>query len=364
MKEAVLNGRYVWMAPVGYKNVVLAEKANIAPSEMAPLIKETFEKIATGFYAIEDVRRLMTKKGLLSRKNKPILKSYFYKLLRNVTYIGLIDKFGEVHKGAFEPIITEELFTRVQRVIKNRGKKMTQYKLDNEDFPLRRFIFNKENQKLTGSWSTGRNEIKYPFYKFGSRGSNHRRDDLNEMFMTEMDRHGLRPEHILKLKKFLRDRLQKNTRNSRVSGENLKNKLSGLESQQSALIQKNLNGFISDELLKRQLDEIDAKKFDLEALLGDLEAPEHNIDGLMAFTEQYLQKPSTVWKDVSLDKKVKLQWFQFPSGLVFNGTKFETTEVASIFKTKEVFQPLLSTRVDLTGFEPAASSVQMRRSTK
>ena len=97
-----------------------------------------------------------------------------------------------------------------------------------------------------------------------------------------------------------------------------------------------------------------------------MNAQENEYDPLelLRFAEEYLEKPSAVWKEAKLDKKVKLQWFQFPSGLVFDGEKFGTAEIASVFKTKEAFLPLLSTRVDPTGLEPATPSVQMRCSTR
>ena len=47
MREAVREGRYVWCAPVGYANVRVADKATIAPSEMATLAKRSFELVAT-----------------------------------------------------------------------------------------------------------------------------------------------------------------------------------------------------------------------------------------------------------------------------------------------------------------------------
>ncbi len=51
---------------------------------------------------------------------------------------------------------------------------------------------------------------------------------------------------------------------------------------------------------------------------------------------------------------MKLQWFQFPSGLVFDGQIFGTTEIANVFKTKEAFLPLQSVTVAsyVTELEP------------
>jgi site-specific DNA recombinase len=363
MKDAIREGRYVWMAPIGYSNVNIGGKATIAPNEMAPLIKETFDTIAKGIYATEDVRKMMAEKGLMSSANKPIIKSYFYQLLKNRMYIGIIDKFGESHKGLFEPIVSEEIFNQVQRVLKNRGKKMSQYKLDNEDFPLRRFIFSPEGKKLTGSWSRGRSQM-YAFYRFSQKGSNYQRDEFEKQFMAEMDRYRFNTEKIEKLKKLLIEKLSKATNSERLNAHKLQLRIKELTEKQNTLVQKNIDGVINDTLLKQQLEIIDKELGNSQVALMGIQENEHDPAELIALAEDYLENPSSAWKKAKLDKRVKLQWFQFPSGLVFDGSKFGTAEIASVFKVKESFSNLQSIGVDPTGLEPATSSVQMRRSTR
>ena len=55
-----------------------------------------------------------------------------------------------------------------------------------------------------------------------------------------------------------------------------------------------------------------------------------------------------------MEKKVKLQWFQFPSGLRFSNNIFGTAQVANVFKTKEAFLPLQSYKVLSVGIEPTS----------
>ena len=59
-------------------------------------------------------------------------------------------------------------------------------------------------------------------------------------------------------------------------------------------------------------------------------------------------RPSTVWTDAPPDVKLKLQWFQFPKGLLFDGQEFETIEVCSLFKVKELFLSTKSSEVDVS----------------
>jgi hypothetical protein len=50
-----------------------------------------------------------------------------------------------------------------------------------------------------------------------------------------------------------------------------------------------------------------------------------------------------------LETKLKLQWFEFPQGLTFDGKKFRTAEVANVFKVKSAFLGADSTTVDFDG---------------
>lgn len=61
--------------------------------------------------------------------------------------------------------------------------------------------------------------------------------------------------------------------------------------------------------------------------------------------------------------KVKLQWFQFPSGLIFQNSIFGTKEVSLFFKTKDAIPASQSSRVDLSGFEPLTFALQKHCST-
>ena len=363
MKDATREGRYVWMAPVGYDNVKVNDKATISPNEKAYLVKETFELIVKGTFATEEVRRMMEAKGLQTRKGKPLVKSYFYNMLKNKTYMGYIEKFGECNKGNFEPIISETTFNLVQRVLKSKSKKMSQYKLDSEDFPLRRFIFSEEGKSLTGSWSRGRSKL-YPFYRFLQKGSNYNKDVFEKKFMEEMDRYKFDSNSIAKLKKLLKEKLVKATEGERKEVTRKKARLEELSRKQNLLVEKNLDGVINDEIFKQQITLIENESLDIKSFINSVQENEYDPIELLEFAEEYLKNPSGTWKIAKLEQKVKLQWFEFPSGLIFDGEKFRTTNLANLFKTKDAFSASSSYLVDPTGLEPATSSVQMRRSSQ
>jgi site-specific DNA recombinase len=288
---------------------------------------------------------MMAKEGLRNRKGKPLSKPYFYRMLTNEVYAGWIVKFGERHRGAFAPIISDQLFARVQWVIKGKGKRHSQHLTDNPDFPLRRFVVNAEGKKLTGSWSTGRYK-KYPFYRFGGNQSNHNREVFETTFMEYMDSFAFDTEKLSKLKELVGENLVKATLHQRKETERLQKHLRDLEEKQSGIIQKNHAGIIPDNVLKQQLALIDNEITEANAALSISPATTADYTAILEFIKEYLLSPSDVWKNAKIGVRTKLQWFQFPSGLVFENNLFRTTEVSKFFKAKELISAQKYSKVD------------------
>ncbi len=363
MRDAMRDGRYVWMATVGYRNVKIGGRATIEQDEiLAPLILRAFELIASNIYPTEEVRKMMTKEGLLNKKGKPFSKGYFYKMLTNELFAGWIIKFGERHRGTFTPIIHDELFNQVQRVLKHKGRKHSAYITDNPDFPLRKFVINESGKKLTGSWSKGRHK-RYPFYRFGGNNSNHKRDEFEKEFMAYIDSHGFDDTKLKRLKELVRENLVKATLDQRKEADRLKKYINELTDKQTGIIKKNLDGIIPDNVLKQQLAMIDKELLNANASLAVMPNTETNYEEAVGFLEGYLKTPSGVWKDAKIGVKTKLQWFQFPQGLTFQNNFFGTAEICSFFKAKDAISASLYSKVDPSGFEPLTSSLQKRRST-
>src|SRR6185295_4424948 len=79
--------------------------------------------------------------------------------------------------------------------------------------------------------------------------------------------------------------------------------------------------------------------------LFKLPARKVNFEEMLVFVRTFLKSPSAVWNQISFISKLKLQWFIFPSGVTFDGKKFRTKEICSIFKSKDIFLTLDSYQV-------------------
>ena len=105
---------------------------------------------------------------------------------------------------------------------------------------------------------------------------------------------------------------------------------------------------MSPETFKRQMERLEKEEGDLKALLSDSVHQLPNVSGALTLAWNYLHTPSLIWASAGVQAKLKLQRFQFPSGVMFDGQKFETTEVSCIFALKSEKSTELSTVVVLS----------------
>ena len=124
MKEKAEHGIYPSFAPLGYVNVEVNEKKYIQPDpELAPLIQKLYEWYATGNHSLTDVTEKAHAEGLVYRKTgRKVNKSVIHKILKNPIYTGDFIWNGKRYKGVHEPIISKDLFERVQSVKAEKGR--------------------------------------------------------------------------------------------------------------------------------------------------------------------------------------------------------------------------------------------------
>ena len=91
--------------------------------ERAPIIRRVFEAYATGRFTKQQVLEQAHVWGLTNRRDRPLTSQAIGMLLRNRLYAGIVDlpEYGvRAKRGDFEPLISEDLFYRVQSVLSDR----------------------------------------------------------------------------------------------------------------------------------------------------------------------------------------------------------------------------------------------------
>jgi site-specific DNA recombinase len=162
--RARLNGCFTGTAPRGYKSTRVGKDATLEFSNDADLIREAFEKMASGLYTADEVRRWLNGQGMKLSKNQ------FPNIIRNLTYSGkiLVRAFGnqpeQIVQGLHPALVSEELFAKANDVLNGRKRNMD-FKSDKLNlYPLKGHLCCPTHGRTLSAYaSTGRSN-KYHYY--------------------------------------------------------------------------------------------------------------------------------------------------------------------------------------------------------
>ncbi len=127
MLEKAEQGIYPSFAPLGYINVECNGRRFIQPDQaVGSIVKQLFEWYATGQYSLLEVSNKAHSEGLTYRKTGArIPKSVVHKILRNPIYHGDFVWDDKLYHGTHEPIVSKDVFERVQEVMEEKGRRRT-----------------------------------------------------------------------------------------------------------------------------------------------------------------------------------------------------------------------------------------------
>jgi site-specific DNA recombinase len=142
-QKVIAHGGTLGHARVGYKNVRDTSEGReirtiAVDRERAVYVQRAFELFATGDYTEETLHATLVDMGLTmpksaKRPERPIAKATLGMLLRDRYYLGEVKYKGVWYPGRHEPLISKELFDKVQRVLDShsgagtRTRKHTHY---------------------------------------------------------------------------------------------------------------------------------------------------------------------------------------------------------------------------------------------
>ena len=124
MLEKAEQGIWPSAAPLGYRNVDGAKgKRVIEPDpDVAPHVTKMFEWYAAGGLALRDVAKKARAVGFSYRKSgKSVPTSTVHKILRNRLYMGEFEWNGRLYQGSHQPLVSRDLWERVQDMMDGRN---------------------------------------------------------------------------------------------------------------------------------------------------------------------------------------------------------------------------------------------------
>lgn len=108
-------------APIGYRND-RASRTIVVDPERGPRIRELFATYDREEISLKELALLGREIGLRTRGGHPLSKSALHKALQNPIYCGGFWWRGVLYAGTHEPLVSRQLFQRVQDKLHGRGK--------------------------------------------------------------------------------------------------------------------------------------------------------------------------------------------------------------------------------------------------
>ena len=151
------RGEWPGSKPFGY--VYDHRLRNIVPEPReAKIVRQVFQEYATGNYGLESISaRLAELSDKKERSNYGIEC-----LLTNELYIGIMKWSGESYEGKYKPIITQQLFAKVQETLNNRRRPRKSKK--RHDFPFVRLFHCSCGSMFTAQFAKGNGGL-YRYYR-------------------------------------------------------------------------------------------------------------------------------------------------------------------------------------------------------
>ena len=121
IRQKLRLGWYPGRAPIGYLNEPRL-RTIVIDEATAPLVKKLFETYASGETSYRTIADMANRMGLLTCRDNHFRQGWMRGLLSNPFYIGMFRLKGELYEGAHEPLISREMFDRVQRMLNQRSR--------------------------------------------------------------------------------------------------------------------------------------------------------------------------------------------------------------------------------------------------
>ena len=119
LREKFLRGGFPSCAPTGYIN---RDKEIYIDQRTSPMVIRAFNLYANyDDLSLKDVARVLIKEGFTSRYGGLISKSSLEKIYKNPFYYGYMRFNDEIAAGVHQPLITKELWDKVQNKLTNKN---------------------------------------------------------------------------------------------------------------------------------------------------------------------------------------------------------------------------------------------------
>ena len=218
--------------------------------------------------------------------------------------------------GVQEPLVSEELFDRVQRILAGNHSNY-EHAAETPRFPLKKFIFcAKDGHLMTGYTTKGKE-----YYKCPVKGckTNISADLVHQQYSTLLDRYKLSDALIPIFTKVLDKKYRENEDMKVEAIGNLKKNLATLKTKQKNVTMRYATGEIDKAVYDEVHGDLSAEILDVENELQKLEQNNSNLLKYIPKSIEIASKLGYYWNKKDFKLCQKIQKLTFPNGIKWDG---------------------------------------------
>ena len=338
MRTALMNGQWVFKAPFGYAHAkdIEGKKIIVPDKERAPIVKYLFEECAKGIYTFQQLgEKAMAKFRIEAHVSEQLVN----KVVSNPFYYGRIEipDWNISVAGKHIPIVSKELFDKVQSVLHGGGPKRGLRNRNHPDFPLRGIKCAVCGHSMTGCWTSGKQKKKYAYYACGNRRCEKRKsiskvtfENLFSEFLTQLDPNNHYFDDLAEAIKISYKTIMGEEVRAKATAEK---QIAKLRVQLYDLFQFKSKGdkYLSDEQYVEYKSDMEKKLADLQAGLRESNLSPTELDDAIKYGLHFIQNFPNDWKRLEVPDLRAVRSVLFPKNLLYADSVFQTPELCLIY---------------------------------
>jgi len=355
--------------PLGYLNGVKDGKSvPIKDPETFDLVKKAWALMSTGTKSLTEMAKVMNDWGLqitYHKQKKPITKQFLSKMFNNKYYCGwLVSKvYKEEVKGVHPPMITEEMFYKVQAILTGNNRIPLWVKRNRVSlfFPLRGIL---KCSKCGKNLVSGNVQGKYKKYaKYWCKNScihsinSHEVEDLLKERLSNIQPN----QDLVALYTLMLQTTYKKTKKELLKRkENSEKMIKEQKELLKVLTRGNMTGKYSDEIYEEEKATIEDKILAYQITANDDLYNNYDIERTVNFIKALFIDLAKAYEVSEYGQKRILISSIYPSGLVFDGKELLNSKISPAFRSIKDFADdgVAVSALEFTQFELFLASFQ------
>lgn len=330
--ELVEKGFCAHGLPRGFTNLNKgkAKYQQIVVNEQGKLLRKAFHWKADEQMKNSEILKRLALLGLKLDERR------LGEMFANPFYCGLITSSllpGKVFEGKHEPLVSRDIFLRVNNVISDARVHSVTHKKEDENLPLKRFTKCGTCETPMTGFLVRKKGLYY--YKCRTKGCSNSKNakQLHELFceMLELFKIDETESEFIKqgIKEFYATYFAEQFETQTLQKSNLsqlKNKLETIE-------ENFVTGEINKELFHKYSGKYLKEIAEIEAELQKVQKGSSNLEKCLDFVVKFCEKPLKWWESAKIWERSILQNLMFPNGILYDPKKgaLQTTFVNALF---------------------------------